>query len=292
MDEKRMVGDYTVINSMYIGHREIILGENQKAASGERYVCCYAERVMFYEQYLEAQVSDDFAEIVKLYGERVTQAADEIMKETEKVTSEIGMNDEITAKDCKPISHDDAIEDKVIVIRGNVLRPEFRHASHQLMLCTGGFGAQKNARGRTCYCISLYSGKQTSFYRGDVLGVMDKRSLPEWAKIGLQNALEIRQNEKSHPDIFGNIQRLDNALNSFQEKLTACEAQLENTKVQLENAKLEVQKPFPQEDELKTKTARLNELNAMLNLDKRENEIVDGERAEEEPSRSSDDRER
>lgn len=203
MDEKRMVGDYTVINSMYIGHREIILGENQKAASGERYVCCYAERVMFYEQYLEAQVSDDFAEIVKLYGERVTQAADEIMKETEKVTSEIGMNDEITAKDCKLISHDDAIEDKVIVIRGNVLRPEFRHASHQLMLCTGGFGAQKNARGRTCYCISLYNGKQTSFYRGDVLGVMDKRALPEWAKIGLQNAFEIRQNEKSHPNERG-----------------------------------------------------------------------------------------
>ena len=203
MDEKRMVGDYTVINSMYIGHREIILGENPKAASGERYVCCYAERVLFYEQYLEAQVSDDFAEIVKLYGERVTQAADEIMKETEKVTSEIGMNDEITAKDCKPISQDDAIEDKVIVIRGNVLRPEFRHASHQLMLCTGGFGAQKNARGRTCYCISLYSGKQTSFYRGDVLGVMDKRALPEWAKIGLQNALEIRQNEKSHPNERG-----------------------------------------------------------------------------------------
>ena len=124
MDEKRMVGDYTVINSMYIGHKEIILGENPKAVNGERYVCCYAERVLFYEQYLEAQVSDDFAEIVKLYGERVTQAADEIMKETEKVTSEIGMNDEITAKDCKPISHDDAIEDKVIVIRGNVLRPE------------------------------------------------------------------------------------------------------------------------------------------------------------------------
>lgn len=40
------------------------------------------------------------------------------------------------------------------------------------------------------------------------------------------------------------------------------------------------------------KTARLNELNAMLNLDKRESEIVDGERGDEEPSRSSDDRER
>ena len=73
-----------------------------------------------------------------------------------------------------------------------------------------------------------------------------------------------------------------------------CESggQLENTRVQLENAKAEVQKPFPQEEELAAKTARLNELNALLNLDKKENEIVDGERGDEEPSRSSDDRER
>ena len=74
--------------------------------------------------------------------------------------------------------------------------------------------------------------------------------------------------------------------------MAACVEQLENTRIQLENAKAEVQKPFPQEEELKTKSSRLNELNAMLNLDKRENEIVDGERADEEPSRSSDDRER
>ena len=93
-------------------------------------------------------------------------------------------------------------------------------------------------------------------------------------------------------DTFGNIQRLDNTLSSFEERMVACTEQLENTRVQLENAKAEVQKPFPQEEELKTKSARLNELNAMLNLDKRENEIVDGERGEEEPSRSSDDRER
>ena len=93
-------------------------------------------------------------------------------------------------------------------------------------------------------------------------------------------------------DIFGNIQRLDNTLSSFEERMAACAEQLENTRVQLENAKAEVQKPFPQEEELAAKTVRLNELNALLNLDKKENEIVDGERGEEEPSRSSDDRER
>lgn len=93
-------------------------------------------------------------------------------------------------------------------------------------------------------------------------------------------------------DIFGNIQRLDNTLSAFEERMAACVEQLENTRVQLENAKAEVQKPFPQEEELKTKSARLNELNAMLNFDKRENEIVDGERGEEEPQKSSADRER
>lgn len=51
-------------------------------------------------------------------------------------------------------------------------------------------------------------------------------------------------------------------------------------------------KPFPQEEDLAAKTARLNELNALLNLVKSENEIVDGERAGEEPSRTGDDRER
>lgn len=93
-------------------------------------------------------------------------------------------------------------------------------------------------------------------------------------------------------DIFGNIQRLDNTLSAFEERMAACAEQLENTHIQLDDAKTEVQKPFPQEEELAAKTARLNELNALLNLDKKENEIVDGERGDEEPSRSSDDRER
>ena len=56
-----------------------------------------------------------------------------------------------------------------------------------------------------------------------------------------------------------------------------CRSQLENIQQQLEAAKVEVEKPFPREDELKEKTARLDELNILLNLDKKENEIVDGE---------------
>ena len=85
-------------------------------------------------------------------------------------------------------------------------------------------------------------------------------------------------------DIFGNIQRMDNLLEGFEDQMHNTEAQLENVKVQLENAKAEVEKPFPQEEELQQKTARLNELNIKLNMDKRENEIVDGDRDEDEKS--------
>ena len=95
-------------------------------------------------------------------------------------------------------------------------------------------------------------------------------------------------------DIFGNILRLDNLLGGMEERLIAYREELENINVQLDNAKQEVEKPFPQEDELKTKSARLDELNILLNMDKRESEIVDGDVGDEAeaPARDSPDRER
>ena len=161
MEETRKIGDYSVKYSMYIGHKDIALGENPNADKDERYMCCFVETNAIFERY-----------------------------------SEVGMNEELTTNSCKPISYEDSIENKVVVVKGSILRPEFRHANHQLMLCTGGFGAQANARGRTCCCISLYDGRKTSFYRTDFLGVMDEKKLPEWAQKGLEKAKEMRAQEK------------------------------------------------------------------------------------------------
>lgn len=68
-------------------------------------------------------------------------------------------------------------------------------------------------------------------------------------------------------DVFGNIQRLDNAISNLDKKLDNAKSSLENVKLQLKNAKEEVNKPFEYEDELNTKMQRLNKLNAKLNLD-------------------------
>ena len=95
-------------------------------------------------------------------------------------------------------------------------------------------------------------------------------------------------------DTFGNITRLDNALEGLPKRLEMNEMELDNIKKQFETAKVDVERPFPQEEELKAKTDRLNELNALLNVDKRENEIVGGEpdEGEEPPEKKPRDLER
>ena len=79
-------------------------------------------------------------------------------------------------------------------------------------------------------------------------------------------------------DVFGNLQRMDNALEGLPIKEQACREQLSNLQTQLETAKAEVQKPFPHETELNTKTARLEELNALLNMDNKAPEPVQEEK--------------
>ena len=78
-------------------------------------------------------------------------------------------------------------------------------------------------------------------------------------------------------DAHGNIVRIDNGIERFEEALADTKNSLENTEKQFETAKQEIEKPFAKEEELRTKTARLDELNILLNMDKKENEIVGGE---------------
>lgn len=88
---------------------------------------------------------------------------------------------------------------------------------------------------------------------------------------------QLRHTVTMGTDVFGNLQRMDNALEGLPIKEQACREQLSNLQTQLETARAEVQKPFPREAELNTKTARLEELNSLLNLDHKEPEIVDAE---------------
>lgn len=89
-------------------------------------------------------------------------------------------------------------------------------------------------------------------------------------------------------DPLGNIIRLDNSLNSFPERITAAENELDTLHQQQSAAQIEVEKPFPQEEELAEKSARLAELNAQLDVDEKSHEPEqDEEEQEDAPRRPS-----
>ena len=73
-------------------------------------------------------------------------------------------------------------------------------------------------------------------------------------------------------DPLGNIIRLDNSLNNFPERITAAENELTTLHQQQAAAQIEVEKPFPQEEELAEKSARLAELNAQLDVDEKQHD--------------------
>lgn len=87
-------------------------------------------------------------------------------------------------------------------------------------------------------------------------------------------------------DAFGNLTRIDNCIDHFEADLQKAKTDLAETEKQLEIAKESLKEPFSREQELQEKQARLNELNALLNVDKKDNEIMDEEPEEDEHSKS------
>ena len=86
-------------------------------------------------------------------------------------------------------------------------------------------------------------------------------------------------------DPLGNIIRLDNSLNNFPERITAAENELATLHQQQAAAQIEVEKLFPQEEELAEKSARLAELNAQLDVDEKSHEPEQEEEPDEDAPR-------
>ena len=199
-EEKRMAGDYVIIHALHIGDREIVLGENPAGASDERYMCAFCETNTLLASYTEVMVSDDYPELVKLFGERVAEQAEKTRIELNGPKLQGIPNDPITAEGCEVIGHGHDLRGKIVVIKPEVLRPEYRRATCQIQLCTGGFGAAPNSRGSACFCTELYSGKSSRYERRDILVTIAPEALPKWAKHYLEG---IKQAEKRAKDREG-----------------------------------------------------------------------------------------
>lgn len=155
-----------------------------------------------------------------------------------------------------------------------------RHKSEDFpgMLLYGTHYEEKKEAGtailEACKAMTSPEPKEVGSYRGFTL-LLSYDIVAKVFRMTLRG--ELSHTVELGSDIHGNIQRMENMLESLPSRLSACEKALATLKEQMENAKAEVEKPFEQEQELSEKAARLAELNALLNMDKRENAALDAE---------------
>ena len=193
METKRMAGPYEITHAIHIGDREIVLGENPTDTDGTPYMCSYCESSDFFARYYDSVGGEDYAEIVGIFGERIKEQAEITQEKLRQECMDGEQSILVTEKDCTLITSEDDLNNQVVVIRADVLRPEYRSARYQLRLCTGGFGASPHSRGSACYCKDLVTGKNSRFERRDILGVMEPDELPQWVYDGLDG---LRQAER------------------------------------------------------------------------------------------------
>ena len=138
--------------------------------------------------------------------------------------------------------------------------------------------AEKKAAGsailEACHAMKSPDPVPLGKYRGFTMELYFDPLSREY-KITLVGSL--RHTASLGTDLYGNIQRLDNTLESLPSRLQNTQDRLANTRQQLEEAKAAVDKPFPHEKDLSAKSARLAELNSLLDMDQPENEIVDND---------------
>lgn len=191
MDEKRTIDGYAVLHAIRIDGAEQIVAEKDS-----RYRLYRGERVstLGIEEYTTVFENRDYLKTMREFTRRINVALDGL--DLDRVYRGSPLVDyPLSAEDCVPGGMDADLQGKVMAVRGEILSPEYRACSHQLMLATGGFGCSPNVRGQSVFAKNLYSGEENRWSRSDILGVVEENALPDWAKEKLAKLRESVQRE-------------------------------------------------------------------------------------------------
>ncbi|MDL2327261.1 hypothetical protein LJC64_01170 [Ruminococcaceae bacterium OttesenSCG-928-A11] len=178
----RTAGDYEIKQAIHIGDKEVVFGINSTPTE-ETPAYLVSHATTFHElgvaQFSDSMVSNDYLEIMKLFTERVNEQIKAVEHEREQLDIPV-----------EPFLLDSVVKDshladytgKLMVVRAEVLRPEYANMAHQLVLAESGNGCSPDARGSGVFTTTLATGKHQRFERRDFLGELRPELIPEWAK--------------------------------------------------------------------------------------------------------------
>lgn len=173
--DKQMAGTFEILQAISAGKVEIVLGENEKPVGNDQYMTARCVRNEFFTRYEDVIASDNYVEILKLFGEK-------IVAESEKLDEQIKFLPLLSSENCYPHDYSENIEHQVVAIKKTSLKHSYRTQYHQLEFVTGGFGSYGNARGSAVFCTNLDTGKPSRWERCDIQGVVKPTCMPDWAK--------------------------------------------------------------------------------------------------------------
>jgi hypothetical protein len=191
---RRMVGDtaYEIMHAVRVGDKEIIFAEDKEAKDGMFWLVGDVTSNGILGNYADCQVSGDYLEVLAEFTGRVNAQIEAMRSEITQSKTQCPV---FTAEHCYRNDYSQSIDGKIVAIKAEVLRPEYRRGEVQIVLVSGGNGARGNSHGRAVFCYHLNDGKQTRFERHDVQGEVKPEFIPKWA---LDKAAEI-QAEKAAP---------------------------------------------------------------------------------------------
>jgi hypothetical protein len=179
----RNIGGYEEKISIQLAGKYVVFAENQ-AEAGPYLVCnVKSDNPLNLEESCNEEVFADYVEAMRGFTNLLDGLVCEL--ETERCAFGLAPN-KLTAAECLPNSRDMEFEGKLLIVNAEFLAREYRSAEHQLVLCTGGFGASPNSLGRAVYVKELHSGKECRYNRHQIEGVADFAKLPQWAQNNLK----------------------------------------------------------------------------------------------------------
>ena len=189
----RMLGNYTIEQSIYIGDKEVIFGVDHKDAYP--FMVCYCD----YNNPLsapwpsDAVASDDYLEAMSIFTDRVREQIERMQSELAKFQFDMTP---FTRDDCIPDDRVSNIIGKVVVINLENKRYEFQCSAYQLVLADGGNGAS-GGRGSAVFGTNLATRERGRWERFDVIGELKPSRMPEWAKISFEEIHRKEQQKSS-----------------------------------------------------------------------------------------------
>lgn len=181
-EEKRKAGDYTIKQSIIVGSKEIVMGEDFTNKDGMYFmVADYTEIFGVRGLYENILISNDYVEIAEIFIDRISKELNAVKEERKGILPDI-----ITPDKCRPIDYTEDIKGKIVVINHNKLQTEYANELFQIVYVNGGFGSCGNSRGDAIFCTNLFTGEKQDSQRHSIIGELKQEHYPEWLKAKLE----------------------------------------------------------------------------------------------------------